>query len=370
MYLLTLKRLFYVFMLASVTACGSGNSGDNEQTNKESVVVSYQYQVPEALNDDWQTSSADTVELNIDNLTTMTNKVLQGNYPVVDGIVVIKDHYLVYEHYFNGFNNKTTHELQSAVKSIDSAIVGIAYDQGYITDVDQTIYPLLPDFHDIDWSGEKDKITIKNLLNMRSGFPCQDGEIGDCNSFKLNQAHSWTRYTLNQQVENPPGSEFSYFTGLNIISHTAIEYLTGISIADFSQQYLFDPLGITTFMWSYSQAGEALSGHMLPRDMAKFGQLYLNNGEWYGQQILSKQWVEKTLDERVLVSERDRIGYGYWWWQTLNNNGEIRYYSAQGAKGQYIFIVPNNELVVVFTGNGDTGNARHLFETYILNQPQ
>lgn len=367
MCLLTIRQLLYVFMLAGITACGSSNSDDSEQSTRNSVVVNYQYQVPEALNDDWQTSSADTVGLNIDSLTTMTNKVLQGNYPVVDGIVVIKDHQLVYEHYFNGFNNRNTHELQSAVKSIDSAIVGLAYDQGYITDVDQTIYPLLPNFHDIDWSGEKDKITIKNLLNMRSGFPCQDGKTGHCNSFKLNQARSWTRYTLSQQVENPPGSEFSYFTGLNIISHTVIEYLTGMSIADFSQQYLFNPLGITTFKWSHSPTGEALSGYMLPRDMAKFGQLYLNNGDWRGQQVISKAWVQATLDERVVVSEQDKIGYGYWWWQTLDNNGDVRYYSAQGAKDQYIFIVPNFKLVAVFTGNDDTGDARYLFEKYIFD---
>ncbi len=83
--------------------------------------------------------------------------------------------------------------------------------------------------------------------------------------------------------------------------------------------------------------------------------------------MISKAWVQATLDERVVVSEQDKIGYGYWWWQTLDNNGDVRYYSAQGTKDQYIFIVPNFKLVAVFTGNDDTGDARYLFEKYIFD---
>jgi len=364
MALLSKTIIILILALPTLTGC---NSGDGKKTTaKQKVAADYQYSVPATIEDGWQTADANTLGVNIEPLITMTNKILNGEHSVIDGIVIIKDHQLIYEHYFNNYTASKPHELQSAVKSIDSTLVGLAIEQGYLTDVNQLIYPLLPAFHHLDWSNDKNQITISDLLTMRSGFPCHDGREGDCNSHKLNQSDNWTKYTLEQTVHELPGSKFSYFTGLNIVSHTIIENLTGMSIDEFAMKNLFTPLGISEFTWSHSPAGEALSGDMLPRDMAKFGQLYLNKGLWHGKQVIPELWVEDSLTEHVLKPEADGWGYGYWWWINKTNNDQFQYYAARGAKDQYIFIVPELELVVVFTGNRDSGDAGPLLENYIL----
>jgi len=349
-----------LFFSLFLTACGS------ESQTPDDPEISYQYQLPATENDGWQVSHASDVGLNISLLEQLTKKLLNERSPVVDGIVVVKDEQLVFEHYFNGYSSSRLHELQSAVKSIDSALVGIAIDQGFLTDINQTIFPLLPNYQTLDWSNGKDQLTLAHLLTMRSGFPCRDGGSGDCNSHKLNQSHNWTYYTLSQAIQDTPGSTFSYFTGLNIVSHTIIENITNKTIDDFAMEHLFTPLGISKFTWSHSPSGEALSGNMLPRDMAKFGQLYLNNGQWQGVQVISSDWVTASVSEQVKAPLADGWGYGYWWWLTTTANGKFSYYSARGAKDQFIFVVPDQELVVVFTGNRDSGDAISYLERYIL----
>lgn len=363
--------MFWQKKLGTICLClimlGCKSEGANE--NKQDIPISkadYQYQIPNLTNDGWQTADAGFMGVDIKNLTTMTNQILDGEHPVIDGIIIIKDNHLVFEHYFNGYFDDKLHELQSAVKSMDSALVGLAIDQGYLSSVNEKIYPLLPSYHNLDWSNGKDDITVSDLLTMQSGFPCKDGKTGDCNSYILNQSQSWTLYTLSQSLINTPGSTFSYFTGLNIVSHTIVESLTGKAIDDFAMEYLFSPLGISEFKWSHSPSGEALSGNMRPRDMAKFGQLYLNNGTWHGNQVISEAWITDSLANQVEAPKADGWSYGYWWWRNVSNDGTLRYYAARGAKDQYIFIVPSLSIVAVFTGNKDSGDGLHLFEEFVI----
>ena len=245
-------------------------------------------------------------------------------------------------------------------------MIGLAIDLGYLSNVEQYIYPLLPEFHDIEWGEEKAALTLKNLLTMRSGMSCTDGTTGGCNSQKLNQQRSWTRYTLQQEITSTPGGVFSYFTGLPVTSHTILENVTGMSVDDFSMQYLFEPLGAAEFTWSHSPSGEALSGHMLTRNMAKFGQLFLNQGQWLGHQIISADWIEESITEQVKFPNEYDGGYGYWWWLNKTTIGEYAYYAALGANGQFIFVIPTLDMVVVFTGNKDSDNPFDLLEEYIL----
>jgi CubicO group peptidase (beta-lactamase class C family) len=357
------KLLLVSSLIILITACGS----DNGPPPQPRVKPTYTYQTPVQLNDGWQTANSSSYGLNPKRLETLTNRILGGDFPEIDGVVIIKDNNLIFEHYFNGYNRSSVHELQSAVKSIDSTLIGLAIDQGYLLDVDQTIYDFLPEYHNIiDWGNDKDQITLKDLMTMRSGMPCHDGNQGECNSQILNQQVNWTGYTLQQSLTSKPGEVFSYFTGLNIVSHTILENITGISIEEFSNQYLFEPLGITTFSWGTSPGGEALSGDMLPRDMAKFGQLFIDQGKWQGQQIISASWVEEATFVQIQKPQAEGFGYGYWWWLNTTNKGNYDYYAARGANDQFIIVLPALEMVVVFTGNRDSGIAFQLLDDYII----
>ncbi|WP_196138998.1 serine hydrolase [Aliikangiella sp. G2MR2-5] len=352
-------------VIALLLSIGCGSSSDSEPTPAK-----YQYSPPQKLSDGWEVNDAASVGFNVSLLEALINQIIGGNYPEIDGVIIVKNESLILEHYFNGYGHSQKHELQSAVKSIDSALVGLAIQNGFISSPQELIYNHLPEYHQLDWSNDKDKLTLQHLMTMQSGMECTDGTEGDCNSHILNQQANWTRYTLKQEVIHQPGTRFSYFTGLNIVAHTLLENVTNTSIDNFAVTHLFEPLGITQVTWGHSSSGEALSAEMLPRDMAKFGQLYLNQGQWNGVQIISADWIKNSTSEQVSRAQTGGEGYGFWWWRFRSNQKAVSYYAAMGAKGQYIFIFPTLDLVVVFTGNESTGRPKELLENYILKALQ
>jgi len=352
-----------MFAFTLLVACNS----DSTSPTPTPSIDPYVYQTPIQTDDNWKTGTLAEVGLKTDRIEALVQSIQNGQYPVIDGIVLIKENKLVFEHYFNGYNKESRHEMQSATKSIDSALVGLAKDLGYISHLDQTIHSLLDYPAGIDWSDHKDEITLHDLLTMRSGLNCTEGEGDGCSSQKLNQSFNWTHFTLEAEMRAEPGSEFSYFTGLNIIAHTIIEKLSGLSIDEFSRQFLFSPIGITDFKWLTSPAGEALQVHLRPRDMAKFGQLFLNKGNWNGVQVLSESWIEESTATHVTQTWGSDYNYGYWWWLSeLTISGQVySTYTALGANGQWILQIPDLGIVVVITGNKDSNAAWEIIEQYI-----
>ena len=157
-----------------------------------------------------------------------------------------------------------------------------------------------------------------------------------------------------------PGTAFEYNSGNTLILGEIVRKTSGLSLDDFAEEYLFSPLGITSYQWTHCRnAGEVTfaSGglYLRPRDMAKFGQLFLQDGVWEGNRIISSEWIEASVKESIPlpVSMRDRYhayGYGYQWWLETYNYGNINAYSARGWGNQYIVILPEANMVVVVTG--------------------
>lgn len=256
--------------------------------------------------------------------------------------VIVKDDYIVDEYYKPGYDENNLFILNSASKSITSALVGIAIEQGYIAGADTPIGEYFPQLAQTD-------ITIWHLLTHTSGIATTDDVRWDAWRTSAN----WLDYIFNLPIVAEPGAEFSYSTGNTHMLAAILEQATGESLYDFAKENLFAPLGINTAQIDIDPQGIGDGGNGIwlnVYDMAKFGSLYLHNGVWQGRQIIPADWVQAstTLQYDRSTGSAD---YGYQWW--VRTFGEARYpaYFAQGHAGQYIFVVPDLQLIIVFTSD-------------------
>jgi len=357
-------KLSIVLFLTS--ACGGGGSSSE---NNDQEIVEYQYQQPIQITDGWPVADLHDSSFNVSRIESFITSVSNGDYPEIDGVLLVQSGAIVLEEYFNGYSRAQLHETQSMIKSFDSAVIGILKDQNRIQSLHQPIIDYLADVGNVDWSGMKSDITLADLMTMRSGLDCLENNASGCNSTNINQSQNWATYTLSQQMATTPGEVFSYFSGLNLVAHRIVENVTGELFDSFIDQHLMRPLGITTYRYDQSPTGEELNAYLRPRDMAKFGQLFLNKGSWNGQQILSSQWVEEST--KIQVSEGqwlEKFNYGYWWWLFDGQKAgkSFNFIGASGANGQWIILMPERDIVIVITGNRDNDLVFDIIDDYLL----
>jgi len=239
--------------------------------------------------------------------------------------------------------------------------MGIAIEQGSLIGVEEKILDFFADVNKIkNMNDLKTEIKLKDLLTMRSGTDYHEGYYSSPHS-QLNRLDiGWDKFYLNRPMNYKPGTRFQYDSGGVILMSAMLRNRTGKHVDVFAEQYLFAPLGIKKFHWFKNNEGHPHTGgglHLRPIDMAKFGLLYLRNGKWENRQIVSKWWVEESFKKHVAFSgyrSRREIGYGYLWWiqePDPQGSGKHNIYSARGAYGQFIFIIPEHKMVVVVTGN-------------------
>ncbi len=276
--------------------------------------------------------------------------VLHSEYDATQVLasVIVKEGHILDEYYKPGYDESSIFTLQSCSKSITSALVGIAIDQGYIDGVDVPIaqyFPELLEAEDPAWR----QMTIWNLLTHTSGFSSSDSAVWE----QWRQSENWVDYVLSRPVTSAPGTVFSYSTGGSHLLAAILQEATGESAYEYGKRVLFGPLGMNSVQCGTDPQGISDGGNgfaMNVYDMAKFGQLYLNGGQWEGRQIISNQWVNDSTSVQF-QRPSGSADYGYQWW--VRTFGANRYpaYFAQGHGGQYIFVVPQLELVVVYTSN-------------------
>jgi CubicO group peptidase (beta-lactamase class C family) len=273
---------------------------------------------------------------------------------------------MVAEAYFQPYEANRSREIYSITKSIVSALVGIAIEQGSIDNVNHKVMEYFPELSVENNDAHKQAITIENLLTMSSGLEWSD----DINNGQMaGQDGDWVKYVLNQPMAAPPGEQFTYNSGAPTILSAILQKTTEKSPLEFAITNLFGPLGISDFYWDTTPSGLELGGwgiQMTPRDLAKFGYLYLRGGLWEGKQIVPASWVKTSLEKHIdpKMEGEKRSGYGYLWW--LQPYGVA---AAHGSGGQYILLVPAQDLEVVFTSDLSPQEFQmpyDLFETYIL----
>jgi len=273
-------------------------------------------------------------------------------------IVQWRDSVIREEYYGPGAADRRTN-IKSASKSIISALTGIAIAQGKIRGTDQTIGELLPaETRGLD--SLKRSITVGNLLAMQAGLePTSFGNYG-----AWVQSRNWILNALGRPMVDEPGGRMLYSTGSTHLLSAIITRATGMSTHRFAQENLAGPMGIELSQWLRDPQGIYFGGndmYMTPRDMLKVGTLYLNRGEFEGRSIVPSAWVDSSFVPRT-VSPFNGNRYGYGWWMRSAGGQAIHY--AWGYGGQFIFVVPGMDLVVVMTSDADAtrdgGHNREL----------
>ncbi len=332
-----------------------------EKTDKDWKIGNFLSNKISPINDNWEIATHQLL------LPRMEKDINTKTLDKTESVVIAKNGKIVYEKYFSGFNEKIPHDMRSASKSISSAIVGIAIDNKLIKCENEKLYKFLPQEYQNTKDSLKSEITLKSLLTMSSGldaidFNSQSNRKSPAIEDNYQMTKDWTKSILNASMINKPFTHANY--------GSANPYLLGVVVNSVVQeeplelyidQNLFLPLGISNYIIQTDMTGKPYFGggmYLTPRDMLKFGQLYLNKGIWKNKRILSKKWVKKSFRNYLnLENAPEKNGYGYLWWHHSYaiNGKEIKSIEARGAGGQYIFVIPKLKAVAVIT----SGNYRN-----------
>lgn len=285
--------------------------------------------------------------------------LIRENRSVKDlhSLLIVRNGYLVTEEYFAGWTADRLHMQQSVTKSFTSALVGIAIEQGKIQGVDEKVWEFFPNLDLQTNDGRKRAMRLEDLLTMRSGTDYHERGNDSPHSTLNRKSRGWTRFILDRPMIAAPGTKFQYDSGAVILTSAILQNRTGSHADIYAEPNLFEPLGIERTRWFRNSEGHPHTGGGLdlrPRDMAKFGLLYIRKGRWEGRQVVPETWVEDSFHQHVDLEGRGHtIGYGYWWWISEpdpEGDGATAIYSARGFRAQYIFVIPEHNMVVVFTG--------------------
>ncbi len=313
--------------------------------------------------------------------------------PTTDGVVIIKDGYLVYEKYAGVYGPDVHHLIWSASKSVTNAMIGIAVQQGrmQVSDPAYHYYPLLD-------RPKARAITVNDLLHMSAGLYTNEGfESSPFGSTVNSMLFSLGRqdmaaYAASQRMAQPPNTHWEYSSpSSTLLMGLLRSVMSAEAYASYPWASLFDRLGMRGAVWERDAAGTFVGSsyvYLTPRDMARFGYLFLNDGIWDGERILPEGWVRYSTSvapaigtTKLTPADLSEGAYGAQWW--LNRampewgipaafpGAPQDLFYASGHWGQAIFILPSLDMVVVITANDRAGNCDwNLFLKLILEGVQ
>lgn len=290
-------------------------------------------------------------------IEALNKEIAIYNLKEITSIVVIKDGKLLLEEYFNGADRNTLHDPRSAGKSFASTLMGIAIKDGYIKDENQTLdqFYNLKSFENYDV--KKDQIKIKDLLTMSSAFEGSDADSNSPgNEENMYPTDNWVKFALDLPIDQSKknGEKWDYFTAGTIILGDILNKRVPEGLEKYTDNKLFKPLNITKYQWQYTPqnvANTAGSLQMRSLDYAKYAQLYKNNGVWKGNQILSKEWIQKTFAHQIKIPERENEFYSYLFWnKSVEYKGKhYETYYCAGNGGNEFIIFKDLPLVIIIT---------------------
>ena len=277
--------------------------------------------------------------------------------------IIIRDDTILYEEYFNGYRRDSINTSFSVAKSFDSALVGIAIDEGHIESADDPITNYIPEL-----KGEGfERITIRHLISMSSGLEYSENGLPWGDDAKTYYFPNLRKLALTVEVNEPPGKHFHYNNYNPLLVGMILERATGRPVAEYLQEKIWKPLGMEfSASWSLDSKKtgfEKMESGINARsiDFARFGRLYLNKGRWEGKQVISEKWVvesttpmdvdyEEYYKLRVEPSFKSGKGfYKYFWWGYSREENDYDFLAA-GNKGQFIYVSPLKNLVIVRNG--------------------
>ncbi|WP_332880798.1 serine hydrolase [Streptomyces sp. NBC_00564] len=312
---------------------------------------------------DWSATSPE--EQGMDSTLLRTGLTKLGNNASLFSALVIRHDRLVAERYYHGSGAQRSNNVHSVSKSILQALVHIAVAKGYIGSLDDPVADYLPEYFG-NASPEKKKITIRHMLTMRSGLDWAE----DSTESQVEKASNWVQPILGRPLVSVPGTTYNYSTGNTHVVSAVLQKATRMSTCQFAHQYLFEPMGITAEHWGRDPQSIFSGGYnvyLTPREMAKFGLLYLHDGKWAGQPLVPTSAVRAAQAQTTQVDDTFAYSEG-WWMHTISRRAM---YFAWGYGGQFVYVIPSADIVLVTSENtSDNSNeeisARAFIRNYLL----
>ena len=274
--------------------------------------------------------------------------------PRFRSLLVARDGRLVFERYFGGAGPSTLFDVRSVTKSVTTALTGIAFAEGLLSGLDGAIASDFPPTDTLD--AVDSALTVRELLTMTSGFQWDEETGPDYNLWIVSADH--VQYLLDRPHAHPPGTFFTYNSAAVHTLGVVVQRATGMPLPTYAQSRLFGPLGVDTVAWEALERGTVNGGSGLAlrgRDLLKFGQLFLQRG-WSGtRSVVPETWVtlvtEPQFTWRTSIGPLARVTYGMLWW--VSDAAPAAYF-AWGYGGQFVYVVPSLDLVVVATTDWTT----------------
>jgi CubicO group peptidase (beta-lactamase class C family) len=311
----------------------------------------------------WRSADANAVGMQASRLNALSEAIAGGSYPGVNSLIIVRHGYLVTERYFNGTSAATAGTVQSVTKSVASLLAGIAIDKGLLTP-NARVLAVLPEYASLaNADARKSEITLRHLLEMRSGINFYESPYDGSPLQRLNTSRDdWVRIALAEPMNANPGTLWQYNSGGAIVVGGMIRRAVG-DFYKFARDNLFIPIGVTSQLWAYSpfdtlpHTGGGL--YLNPPDLARIGYMVLRRGRWNGTQIVSENWLNASMTR--ISSRPATLGghvtdYGLLWWlmpldgTSPSGGRDDTIWMASGNFNNWIFIVPKHDLVVVVTG--------------------
>ena len=340
-----------------------------------------------ALNE-WSTASPAESGLSEARLRALDAAIRSGDFKKIGSVLIARHGKLAYEGYFDG-DASTLRDTRSATKSITDVLIGIAIDRHKLAGVDAKVLSLLPErarkLQNPD--PRKASITVEDFLTMSSPLECDDwNDASRGNEERMYLVEDWAQFIFDLPIrgrmhagEHPEapayGRNFSYCTGGVFTLSEVIEKATGLRTDHYATEVLFQPLGISNVEWVYSPMDVPQTGgglRLTSRDLLKIAQLYLNDGEWQGKRIVSKEWVHRSTQPHARID--DTTEYGYLWWLKSFKSGERDYpaFFMSGNGGNKVAVIPALDMAVVITSTNYNTRGMHeqtekILTDYVLS---
>ncbi len=340
------------------------------------------YKKPDQLNDGILTATLKEVGIDEKIINMMEDSITAGNYPNIHSVLILRNNKLLYENYFPGndeirgtefldviqHHRDTLHDIRSVTKSVVGTALLIALGQGKIKSVHQKVFDFFPEYAEYN-TGMKRDLTINHLLNMTAGIEWDEVKSDTTNyERRMNRSADGIGFVLSLPLVDTPGKKYHYNGGCTQLIAAIVQKATGMPVDKFTDQFLFRPLSIVKYTWVKNRDGNpsAASGlRMRSRDMAKFGLLFMNNGKWYGKQIIPAHLAAQTLKNRVTTpfkySGIPHVGYSnqFWIYTEILQGKKVTYVQCQGNGGQIILMDQKSKLCLIITaGNYNLPNLR------------
>lgn len=374
---------FFIITLGAIVCLGS--CSDDKP--------GYVYEIPPKTGDGWEVCSSNETGLDSVRLMEAVDYLESRYVHQIHSIIIVKNDRLVFEKYFEGyqysndppgsngdyilFDRETDHYLASVSKSVTSVIFGAAVKAGFIANVDTLLADVLPEYAHI-LVGEKAGITLEHLLCMSSGLQWDEWstsyEDPTNDVVALFHEDDPIAYILSKPLISSPGDEFHYNSGGTNVLGAVVEKETGMSLLDFGNEYLFDPLNIQGGLWEKMAGGYYFASggiYLRPRELTKIGYLFLNEGSWEDHQIITREWINASTAPHVqtdeLIPRSDSYGYQWWHMDFHANDHTYECFFAAGWGDQYMFILPDQEMIITINSGNFAGAVNMSVFAFVEN---